>query len=81
MILTEQMYKNLYRPYYHGQRYKDRDKTKALFSCYYLSTDPYYAYQYSGSDGYIKVQYEENSNLLIAENLYNVDQFKDIIYV
>ena len=33
------------------------------------------------SDGYIKVQYEENSNLLIAENLYNVDQFKDIIYV
>ena len=33
------------------------------------------------SDGYIKVQYEENSNLLIAKNLYNVDQFKDIIYV
>lgn len=57
MILTEQMYKNLYRPYYHGQKYKDRDKTKTLFSCYYLSTDPYYAYQYSGRDGYIKVHY------------------------
>lgn len=57
MILTEQMYKNLYRPYYHGQRYKDRDKTKALFSCYYLSTDPYYAYQYAGHDGHIKVHY------------------------
>lgn len=57
MILTEQMYKNLYRPYYHGQRYKDLDKTKALFSCYYLSTDPYYAYQYARHDGYIKVHY------------------------
>ena len=57
MILTEQMYKNLYRPYYHGQRYKDRDKTKVLFSCYFLSTDPYYAYQYAGRDGYIKVHY------------------------
>lgn len=57
MILTEQMYKNLYRPYYHGQRYEDRDKTKDLFGCYYLSTDPYYAYQYSGPNGYIKVYY------------------------
>ena len=57
MILTEQMYKNLYRPYYHGQLYKDRDKTKALFKCYFLSTDPYYAYQYAGREGFIKVHY------------------------
>ncbi len=33
------------------------------------------------SDGYIKLQYEENSNVLIAKNLYNTDEFKDTIYV
>ena len=33
------------------------------------------------SDGYIKLQYEENSNVLVAKNLYNVDEFKDTIYV
>ena len=33
------------------------------------------------SDSYIKLQYIENSNLLVAKNLYNVDQFKDTIYV
>ena len=33
------------------------------------------------SDGYIKLQYEENSNILIAKNLYNVDEFKDTIYI
>lgn len=33
------------------------------------------------SDGYIKLQYEENSNVLIAKNLYDVDGLKDIIYI
>ena len=33
------------------------------------------------SDGYIKLQYEENSNILIAKNLYNMDEFKDTIYI
>ena len=33
------------------------------------------------SDGYIKLQYEENSNILIAKNLYNTDEFKDTIYI
>ena len=33
------------------------------------------------SDSYIKLQYEENSNVLIAKNLYNVDEFKDTIYI
>ena len=33
------------------------------------------------SDSYIKLQYEENSNILIAKNLYNVDEFKDTIYI
>ena len=33
------------------------------------------------SEGYIKLQYEENSNVLIAKNLYNTDEFKDTIYV
>lgn len=33
------------------------------------------------SQGYIKLQYEENANTLIAKNLYNVDEFKDIVYI
>jgi len=33
------------------------------------------------SDNYIKLQYEENSNILTAKNLYDVDGFKDIIYI
>ena len=33
------------------------------------------------SDGYIKLQYEENSNIIIAKNLYKTDQFDNIAYV
>ena len=33
------------------------------------------------SDSYIKLKYEENSNMVIAKNLYNVDEFNDTIYV
>ena len=33
------------------------------------------------SNGYIKLQYEKNSNVLIAKNLYNMDEFTNIIYV
>ena len=33
------------------------------------------------TDGYIKLQYEENSNVLFAKNLYNIDKFKDTIYI
>jgi len=33
------------------------------------------------SDSYIKLQYEENSNILVAKNLYNTDEFKDTIYI
>ena len=33
------------------------------------------------SDGYIKIEYEENSNVLIAKNLFNTDEFKDTIYI
>ena len=33
------------------------------------------------SDGYIKLKYEENCNVLIAKNLYDVDELKDTIYI
>jgi len=33
------------------------------------------------SDSYIKCEYEENSNVVVAKNLYNVDEFKDTIYI
>ena len=33
------------------------------------------------SDSYIKLQYEENSNVLLAKNLYDVDEEKDSIYI
>lgn len=55
MILTEQKYKRLNRDYYHGQEYLNRDPTLSKFNCFYLSTDPYYSYQYAKPNGYIKV--------------------------
>ena len=55
MLLNEQQYKRLNRIYYHRQRFENRDKSLTDFQCYYLTTDPFYAYQYSGRDGYIKV--------------------------
>ena len=55
MFLTEQHYKKLNKLYYHGQVFKDRDSSVTDYSCYYLTTDPFYAYQYSGPDGYIKI--------------------------
>ena len=33
------------------------------------------------SDGYIKLQYEENTNILIAKNLYKTDEIGNIAYV
>ena len=33
------------------------------------------------SDGYIKLGYEENFNILTAKNLYNKDEFNDIVYI
>ena len=33
------------------------------------------------TDGYIKLQYEENSNVIIARKLYNKDPLNNIIYV
>lgn len=55
MFLTEQQYKKLNKIYYHGQISKDRDSSLSSYNCYYLTTDPFYAYQYSGPDGYIKI--------------------------
>lgn len=55
MIITEQQHTNLNRLYYHGQEYKDRDKSLSEYNCYYLSTFPYYSFQYAGKNGYIKV--------------------------
>lgn len=55
MFLDEQIYKKLNRLYFHGQETKTRDLSLKIFSCYYLTTDPYYAFQYSGKEGFIKV--------------------------
>ena len=55
MILTEQQYKNLNRLYYHGQLSERNDESLKLFDCYYLSTDPYYAYSFARKNGVIKV--------------------------
>lgn len=38
MILTEQMYKNLYRPYYHGQRYLETSCFTALLGAPHACT-------------------------------------------
>lgn len=33
------------------------------------------------SDGYVKVQYEDNSNILIGRNLYKTDELENIVYI
>lgn len=54
-------------------------KKKKIKIVYY--TKPVIGEDEIKSDGYIKLQYEENSNILIAKNLYNTDEFKDTIYI
>lgn len=72
MLLQEQLYKRLNRLYYHGQTFKNRDRSLSMFNCYYLSTDPYYAYTFSGRNGVIKVQ-----RLKQSLNLCNIRSKKD----
>ena len=54
MILNEQTYKNLNRPYYIG-RMKGYDRSKASHNNYfYLTTDLLYAIFYAGREGTIE---------------------------
>ncbi len=54
-------------------------KKKKLKILYYVK--PVIGEDEIKSDSYIKLKYEENSNMIIAKNLYNVDEFNDTIYV
>lgn len=65
MFITEQLYRKINKLYYHGQSYKDRDNSLVEFNnCYYLTPDPYYAFNYSGINGYIKIlKLKQNLNL------------------
>ena len=54
-------------------------KKKKLKVLYYVK--PVIGEDEIKSDSYIKLKYEENSNMVIAKNLYNVDEFNDTIYV
>lgn len=72
MILNEQNYKNLNRPYYIG-RMKDYDRNKALHNNYfYLTTDLKYAILYSKYDGYV-----EEYRLKKGINIFNAKSEKD----
>lgn len=74
MILTEQKYKKLNKNYYHGQECLNRDPTVSKFNCFYLSTDPYYSFQYAKQNGYIKV-YHLKQEL----NICNLKSKKDTL--
>ena len=54
-------------------------KKKKLKILYYVK--PVIGEDEIKSDSYIKIKYEENSNMIVAKNLYNVDEFNDTIYV
>ncbi len=54
-------------------------KKKKIKIIYY--TKPVLGEDEIKSSGYIKLQYEENSNILIAKNLYKTDEFRNVIYV
>lgn len=72
MILNEQTYKNLNRPYYIG-RMKGYDRSKALHNNYfYLTTDLKYAILYSKYDGYV-----EEYRLKSGVNIFNAKSDKD----
>ena len=71
MILNEQTYKNLNRPYYIG-RMKGYDKSKALYKLTYLTTDLKYAILYSKYDGYV-----EEYRLKRGVNIFNAKSDKD----
>ena len=72
MILNEQTYKNLNRPYYIG-RMKGYDRSKALHNNYfYLTTDLLYAIFYAGREGTI-----EEYRLKYGINIFNAKSKKD----
>lgn len=73
MILNEQTYKNLNRPYYIG-RMKGYDKSKALHKLTYLTTDLKYAILYSKYDGYIE-EYRLKSGI----NVFNARSKSDYL--
>ena len=54
-------------------------KKKKLKIVYYIK--PVLGEDEIKSDGYIKLQFEENSNILFAKNLYNINEFNDIVYI
>ena len=54
-------------------------KKKKVKIVYYLK--PVLGEDEIKSDGYIKLQYEENANVLIAKNLYKTEEFENIVYV
>lgn len=75
MLLTEQLYKNLNRPYYVG-RINNYDRTKSLHGNYfYLTTDLLYAIFYAGRNGFIEeYRLKQSINIFNAnsENDYNI---------
>ena len=54
-------------------------KKKKLKIVYYIK--PVLGEDEIKSDGYIKLNYEENSNILIAKNLYQTEEFENIVYI
>lgn len=81
MILTEQLYKNLNRPYYHGSSTGRIESIYKRFNCFYITTKLIYAANYALSeDQNIGKVYEfglkENLNIFNAKSKQDIFKLK-----
>lgn len=74
MILNEQLYKNLYRPYFRGYR-DDYDEDKKIFKGFsYFTTNPLYALYYAkNNDIWVLSEYRLKNKI----NIFNARSKKD----
>ena len=80
MILNEQLYKNLYRPYFRGQRI-DYDEKKSNFqNIKFYTINPVYALFYAKKEGIIyKYRLKNQVNIFNARNRTDFDKLHSFI--
>lgn len=85
MKLTEQLYKNLYRPYYHGTPYNTLDYSKSRYNAIYLTNSFVYAamYSYKGDNEHgcvFEYRLQEGINIFNAYSKEDIKKLKLEIY-
>lgn len=84
MVINEQLYRNLNRPYYRGIPYDRIDYSKSRYNCVYLTNSFAYAVMYSYKDnnehGYVyEYHLAENMNIFNAKSKRDVLKLKSEI--